>query len=201
LEKGQALAREDGVEVEFVKARASDLHSGPGGLRGPDGVLGDRRFDACLILGNTLPILGDQEELLGSLTLCRRAMTSGGVLIIQTPNYGDRISRRDSSTRFRTGTVDGKVCMLIKTLTFSERSAGGGTEVVLHLLCVTPECGTFALEDHAMVINALTVTDVGKLLDAAGFVRTRFFGSMDGREFKPDSPDLIVVTHSPEPCD
>lgn len=197
LGTAREIASDEGVDIRFIRASVADLHTGSGGLRASDGALGPRLFDACLILGNTLPVLGDDEELVHSLALCGAALKPGGVLIAQMPNYRDRIARRDPSTRFRTAVVDGNRYMLIKALTFRDTKSGDSPEVTLHLLSITEKGGEFTLEDRAMVINALTSDRVSSLLSSAGFSHTRFFGSMDGSDYEPDSPDLIVVTNVP----
>ncbi len=197
LGTARELASDAGADVEFLEACIEELGCGPGHLQAPGGPLEGREFDACLMLGNTVAFLGDDRKLAELLELVREALAPGGMLITQMPNYWDRIRRRDPSTRFRKATIDGKPCMLIKTLTYSEKPKAV-PDVIIHLLKISQEGDEFKLEDNSTPIRALAYDELKKLFDMAGFVDIRFHGSMDGREFdRESSPDCIAVAYRP----
>ncbi|HDS29995.1 MAG TPA: class I SAM-dependent methyltransferase [Firmicutes bacterium] len=193
LDKARQNARMEGVIPQFVLAELEDLRPDPGCLMGHRGPLHGRHFDACLLLGNTVAFLGEDDDITWYFELIRKAMNSKGFLVIQMPNYHDRIKRRDPSTRFRSGIIDGEYSMIIKTLTYYEKSSGPPL-VVLHMLRIRRNGREFTLENNAVPIRALSMDYLQKLLWAAGYLDVRFYGSMDGREFDPGySPDCIAV--------
>ncbi len=198
LDTARSLADHIEPTPEFLEADATEIGGEPGELMGPDGRLEGERFDCCLLLGNTISLLGAETRVIDILGRVRDVLTPGGILITQMPNYHDRIKRRDPSTRFRIGTVDGEPCMLIKTLTYTETGADQ-PDVKLHLLRIINKDATFGLEDNPVQILALTYDSLEKLLIPAGFLSMGFLGSMDGREFDPvTSPDCIAIAGTPK---
>jgi SAM-dependent methyltransferase len=181
----------------FIMAELQDLRREPGGLLGPHGPLHNSQFDACLLLGNTVSMLGNDDDIAWYFELIRKASSEAGSLVIQMPNYANRVRRRDPSTRFRNCILNGEPCMLIKTFTYAEKSSGNPT-VILHMLRICRRGHSFELEDNALPIQALAIDQLQKLLWSAGFLEMRFYGSMDGSDFDIDtSPECIAVAKLP----
>ena len=81
LERARMHAVELGLPAQFL---TGDMRTAQ-----PVGVHG---CDAVLCLGNTLPHLEDEEDLISTLASWRTMLRPGGVLLLQTVNY-DRVLR------------------------------------------------------------------------------------------------------------
>jgi SAM-dependent methyltransferase len=180
------LAEEKGLDITFLNGDISSLEVSIGS------------FDSCIMLGNTIPLIGDTDGIKDSICLVRNLLSDGGVIMAQMPNYAQRIADRDPSIRFRKVKLDGKPGLLIKTRTYLDNGNPDSPDVVLHLIVIREKDGKYEFEDNIAEINAVIHSDLEEIFSSAGFEDIRFYGSMNGSEFIPlDSDDCVIVARKP----
>ncbi|HXK58938.1 MAG TPA: class I SAM-dependent methyltransferase [Acidobacteriota bacterium] len=176
LDEAHRHAVEASVDVTFLE---SDFKSLPSRLAD--------RFEAVLVLGNSLPHVLQQEELHASLEGLAGVLKKGGILVLQLLNY-DRILKtkerivgitRDQNKYFVRfyDFLDGVVQFNI--LTFSTDEKG-----ISHRLTST-------------LLKPYRLTDLEQALSAVKLGNIETFGNMNFSPYDPaSSPNLVVVARS-----
>ena len=178
LAAAQALAKAAGVTASFARGTFQTLGNTPGAP-----------FDAVLVLGNSLSLVGDWTDLDVAIRGIEAALKPGGVFLSQTTNY---LQFDEPKNRWRpvrqTTDAAGRVELLVKH--FAPWGDGYFVTEFLHLRQQAD--GQFTQElKHARLL-ALTATRLAARLESA-FEVLRLHGHVDGRPWAPAAPDLIVV--------
>ncbi|MGE5253174.1 MAG: class I SAM-dependent methyltransferase [Planctomycetaceae bacterium] len=148
-------------------------------------------FDAVLCLGNSLPHLLSQEELVKALRQMRGKLRAGGMLILHNLNYDMRLQKKP---RFfaANGNEDaivwrfadyGPELITFHTVLFERKTEGTGQEPF-----------SWSVQVNSTLQRPLLKKDLDEALTRAGFGTLQHFGGLDGSPFAKDkSGDLVVV--------
>lgn len=179
VERARANAAQAGVRARFEVAGFASLSMFP------------EEFDAVLCLGNSLPHLLSQEELLGALRQMRARLIPGGVLILHNLNYDLRWKKKP-----RFFSANGSADTLVW------RFADYGPEFITFHTALferNPSEGNRAFASWSVQVNStlqrpLLQQALDEALALAGFANIRHFGGLDGSAFhQEESADLVVV--------
>lgn len=182
IDHARENASQAGVSVQFVAAGFGQLAAA---FPAP--------FDALLCLGNSLPHVLSEDELLAALRDFAACLRPGGLLILQNRNFdmvmaglerwmepqGHHEGDREwIFVRFYDYLPDGLIQFNILTLHRANPSAGWAQRITTTRL------------------RPLLQVPLTQALQAAGFGHITAFGSMEGSSFQPGSSgNLIIVAH------
>ena len=179
IEMARKNADRAGVEVDFEVADFFRLDKFP------------QIFDAVLCLGNSLPHLLLQEELVKALGQMRGRLHRGGVLILHNLNYDMRLQKKP-----RFFAANGKADAIVW------RFADYGPEFInFHTALferkpenAKEETLSWSVQVNSTLQRPLLQTDLDEALARAGFGTPQHFGGLDGSPFERDkSGDLVIV--------
>jgi glycine/sarcosine N-methyltransferase len=148
----------------------------------------DRHFDAILCLGNSLPGVLSEADLLAALADMAALLAPGGLLIVQNLNY-DRVWPRQERFMPLESYRDGQEEWLFfrfvdfhpETLTFNM--------VVFH-----GDRGLWDYQTEATELRPIFSEDLNRLLEQSGFGAVDCYGDYDENPCSQEtSGDLIVV--------
>ena len=158
----------------------------------PEADLG--KHGAALCVGNTLPHLCEEGEILAFFTGLARCLLPGAPFLLQLLNY-DRILDRGERTFplvLRPSEREGEDTLFLRLmthhgdgrLTFLPATLGHrpGSEAPLEVLSA-----------QEVPLRGWRRNDVERLLEQAGFKVREVLGTMGGEAWGPASPDLLVV--------
>jgi glycine/sarcosine N-methyltransferase len=141
-------------------------------------------YDAVFCLGNSLPHILEEKELLSSLKEFNKALKSGGHLFIQMLNYDRIMKNRNRIQSIKE--VDGKIFVrfydyLNKTLLFN-------------ILTMQKQEGVMKHSLRSVEIFPWQSVDLVHTLKDTGYRNVRLFGSMSLDSYdKYLSKDLVVI--------
>jgi glycine/sarcosine N-methyltransferase len=197
-----ALARrkavEAGLAVPFVIGDLAGL-AGASALPLPGEGLGER-FDAVLCLGNSLPHLLAQADLVAALRGLAGVLRPGGLFLTQNLNYDLRWRKQPRFFAAQGGVLDGREVLVWRFADY-EPEAG---RIAFHIaLFRKPEeiagTGNWDVEVHTTPQRPLFYADLASGLAEAGFTEVRAYGRMalPLEPFDPaQSGDLVVVARN-----
>ncbi|UCE18681.1 MAG: class I SAM-dependent methyltransferase [Gemmatimonadota bacterium] len=173
LKKAGEHIRAHNVDVRFQRATFQDM-----------GLRRDEKFDAVVCMGNSLPHLHTEREIVLSLKNFYNVLNDKGIVVIQNLNY-DRIMR----TRERIVSVkksDGT--LFVRFYDFGE------TNIVFHILVLKEQAKEFTHKLLSTVLRPIYQDELLAWFGQAGFQNLKSLGNMAGEKFsKETSRDLIVV--------
>ncbi|MCC7354042.1 MAG: class I SAM-dependent methyltransferase [Anaerolineae bacterium] len=149
-------------------------------------------FDAVLCLGNSLPHLLTQDDLVAALRGMAAVLRPGGLLITQNLNYDLRWRTRPRSLALQSGLMDGQEHLVWR---FADYDLAAG-RIAFHIAVFRRGESGWNVHTHTTPQRPLFQADLLAGLAAAGFGAARSFGKMDwpAPGFEPaTSPDLVVV--------
>ncbi len=165
-----ALARQGaaaaGLDVPFVVAGLDDLQ--PANLYPATG------FDAVLCLGNSLPHLLSQDDLVAGLRGMAGVLRPGGVLVLQNLNYDLRWQRQPRWFAAQGGELDGQEVLVWR---FADYDVPAG-RIAFHIALFRRSGREWAVEVHTTPQRPLFWADLEAALAAAGFDAVRAYGRM-----------------------
>ena len=177
-------ARAAGVSVDFKAAGFGALAA----------AFGEKSFDALLCLGNSLPHLLTQSDLLAAMKDFYTCLAPGGLLILQNRNFDSVLASRERwmepqafsdgkhewiYQRFYDFEPDGLIRFNIVTL---NRQIPGDWQTSLTSTHLYPQ----------------TRKEVEDAATEAGFTRAQVFGSLADVEFDPiKSGNLVLLAYKP----
>ena len=179
IERARANAAEGQVEVRFEVAGFNRLD------------VFRENFDALLCLGNSLPHLLSQEELVRALRQMRGRLYEGGVLILHNLNYDLRTKKQP-----RFFAANGHADALVW------RFADYGPEYITFHTALferkaeeeNREKASWSVQVNSTLQRPLLEKDLDEALARAGFQEIRHFGGLDGSRFDLEkSGDLVIV--------
>jgi SAM-dependent methyltransferase len=143
-----------------------------------------RRFDAVFCLGNTIPHILEEQELLRVFEKFAVLLNPGGILFTQLLNFG-KVMR--SGTRLQQVRDEGDN-------TYIRFFDLEGPTVRFNIL--TLKRGANGVHQHlnSVELRPWALEDILPLLEKAGFPEVRSFGSISMDEFAPEtSHDLVIL--------
>ncbi len=200
IDLARRKAAEARLDVPFVVADLADLPPWPPSLPGK-GEFGSpplrgeglgEGFDAVLCLGNSLPHLLTQADLVDALRGMADVLRPGGTLVLQNLNYDLRWQRRPRWFAAQGGVLDGQEVLVWR---FADYDAPAG-RIAFHIALFRKAAAGWQVEVHTTPHRPLFQADLAAALAEAGFTAARWYGRMASplEPFAPErSPDLVVV--------
>ncbi|MEW5818357.1 MAG: class I SAM-dependent methyltransferase [Spirochaetota bacterium] len=184
IERARQNAAQSRVNVRFEVAGFTQLDKFP------------ETFDTILCLGNSLPHLLSQEELVEAMQHMRAKLNSGGVVILHNLNYDLRLK-----TKPRFFAANGNADTLVWRL------ADYGPEFITFHTALferRPKEGDQGGPSWTVQVNStpqrpLRQQDLDEALRRADFEDVQHFGGLDGSPFdREKSGDLVMVARKRE---
>lgn len=185
IQLAQQKAAEAGLDVPFVVASFFHL---------PSAIFHPPLFDAVLCLGNSLPHLLTQADLVAALRGMADVLRPGGLLVLQNLNYDLRWQRQPRWFAAQGGVLDGQEVLVWR---FADYDAPAG-RIAFHIALFRKGPGGWGVEVHTTPQRPLFQADLAAALVAAGFTALRWYGCMawPAPEFdSTTSGDLVLVAH------
>lgn len=169
----QSNAAQAGVAATFVVSDLLELGTHVGEV-----------FDAVLCLGNSLPHLLTQPQLVAAMQQIHQRLVAGGIVILHNLNYDLRMQRRP---RFFAASGDPRTLIW----RFADYDDAG---ITFHTALFQWAESGWTVEVNSTRQRPLLAADLREALNLAGFGDITFYGALDGRPFDPaSSGDLVVV--------
>jgi len=171
-------ARERHVKVELIEASFQEL---------PDRL--HRKYDAVFCLGNSLPHLLSQYEIVQSLKNFAAALNPGGLLMLQQLNYDRILAKKERIQSVKE--VDGMT--FIRFYEFHDAS------VTFNILTLKKDKGELNHELESVKLRTILKNELLEAAKAAGFSDLRVHGSIALDDYRPgESKDLVVLAQMPD---
>ncbi len=173
LDVARRHAEEEGVLVTFVEADFSSLKT----------RLSDR-FQAVLVLGNSVPHVIERNELAASLGSLAGVIAPHGILVLQLLNYERILAGRERIVGVnREGDK-----YFVRFYDFLEEL------VQFNVLVIAAEGGKISHRLTSTVLRPYRLAELVQPLDTAGLRVVDTFGDMSFSPFDPvSSPNLVIV--------
>jgi len=148
-------------------------------------------FDAVLCLGNSLPHLLTQADLVAALTGMARRLRPGGLLILQNLNYDLRWQKQPRWFMAQGGELAGQPVLVWR---FADYDAPAG-RILFHIALFRQTGRDWAVEVHTTPQRPLFRDDLLAALAAAGFDGIETFDRMalSAEPFSAESSGDLVV--------
>lgn len=149
-------------------------------------------YDAVLCLGNSLPHLLTQEELIAALRGMADVLRPGGLLVLQNLNYDLRWQRQPRWFGAQGGVLEGQEVLVWR---FADYDAPAG-RIAFHVALFRKGVEGWGVEVHTTPQRPLFQADLAAALAEAGFTAAGWYGRMawPAEGFEADrSPDLVAV--------
>jgi SAM-dependent methyltransferase len=150
------------------------------------------QVDAVICLGNSLPHLLSQEDLLAALRSMAAMLRPGGLLVMQNLNYDLRWRTRPRFFAAQGGTLDGKEVLVWR---FADYDQPAG-RIAFHIALFRKDQADWHVEVHTTPQRPWFAADLVAALESAGFGEIRSYGLMalPLTPFDPHtSADLVLV--------
>jgi SAM-dependent methyltransferase len=195
VDMARRKAAESGLDIPFAVTDLAGLSDLAAGRTGDDSALGVARlapYDAVLCLGNSLPHLLTQADLIAALRGMAAVLRPGGLLILQNLNYDLRWQKQPRWFAAQGGTLDGHEVLVWRFADYDPLTG----RIAFHIALFSKTGGDWQVDVHTTPHRPLFQSDLAAALAEAGFVAPRFYGrmSLPLEPFAPDaSPDLVAV--------
>ena len=189
----QQKAAEAGLDVPFAVAPLSNLQPLASNLQPPtSNFQPPTPFDAVLCLGNSLPHLLTQADLVAALGGMAAVLRPGGVLVLQNLNYDLRWKKQPRWFMAQGGELDGQEVLVWR---FADYDLPAG-RIAFHIALFRKVGRDWKVEVHTTLQRPLFRNDLLAALAEVGFEDSRTYGRMalPLAPFEPNaSGDLLVV--------
>jgi len=175
----QQKAAADGLGVKFVVSDLANLQA-------------SAVCDAVLCLGNSLPHLLTQDDLVAALRGMAGVLRPGGALVLQNLNYDLRWQKQPRWFMAQGGVLDGQEVLVWR---FADYDAPAG-RIAFHIALFRKDAPNWKVEVHTTPHRPLFRADLLVALTEAGFSEPRAYGRMAQPDEAFDlsrSGDLVVV--------
>ena len=180
VEKSKQNASAEGVDVNFQVA----------GLGEMENAFGREQFDLLLCMGNSLPHILSEQELISSLEDFASVLRLGGMVLIQNRNFDAVMQERARWMEpqvYRSGEDE---WIFQRFYDFLSNGLIRFNIVTLYRREETEWQSTVA----STMLRPQLSDDLIPLLSQAGFNNIRFYGSMQGEEFSAESSGNLIIT-------
>jgi SAM-dependent methyltransferase len=195
VDMARRKAAEAGLDAPFAVTDLAGLSELAAGRTDDDSALGVARlapYDAVLCLGNSLPHLLTQADLIAALRGMAAALKPGGLLVLQNLNYDLRWQKQPRWFAAQGGTLDGREVLVWRFADYDQLSG----RISFHIALFSKTDAGWQVNVHTTPHRPLFLSDLTAALAEAGFTAPRAFGrmSLPLDPFDPNaSPDLVVV--------
>ena len=175
----QEKAAADGVGVPFVVSDLANLQA-------------SAVYDAVLCLGNSLPHLSTQDDLVAALRGMAGVLRPGGALVLQNLNYDLRWQKQPRWFMAQGGVLDGQEVLVWR---FADYDVPAGC-IAFHIALFRKDAPNWQVEVHTTPHRPLFRADLLAALTEAGFIEPCTYGRMARPDEAFDvsrSGDLVVV--------
>jgi glycine/sarcosine N-methyltransferase len=175
----QEKAAADGVGVPFVVSDLANLQA-------------SAVYDAVLCLGNSLPHLLTQDDLVAALRGMAGVLRPGGALVLQNLNYDLRWQKQPRWFMAQGGVLDGQEVLVWR---FADYDVPAGC-IAFHIALFRKDAPNWQVEVHTTPHRPLFRADLLAALTEAGFIEPCTYGRMARPDEAFDvsrSGDLVVV--------
>ncbi|MDF1519949.1 MAG: class I SAM-dependent methyltransferase [Brevefilum sp.] len=179
------IARENAinqdVQVVFKRVGFGDL----------DAAFGSAKFDGLLCLGNSLPHVLGEENLLKALADFRTVLKKNGLLIIQNRNFDKVMAEKNRWMEPQTYREADHTWIFSRFYDFEDDE-----QLTFNIQILTSQAGEdFTQEIISTSLWPIRKETILKTLKKSGFKSLQFYGNLEGAEFNGlSSPNLVVVT-------
>ncbi len=199
IDLARAKATAAGLDVPFLVSGLAELPEriqvGAPGTGEPGSILGGS-FDAALCLGNSLPHLLSQAELVAALSGMAAVLRPGGLLVTQNLNYDLRWRRQPRFFAAQGGVYEGEEVLVWRFADYDRPPGRIGFNVALFRKSATG----WSVQVHTTPQRPLFAAALTAALEEAGFGDIQTFGAiaLPSQPFDAaGSPDLVVVAVKP----
>ena len=196
----QQKATQAGLAVPFAVADLAALDAATadaGASRQGGATTQDHPYDAVLCLGNSLPHLLTQEDLVAALRGMAGVLRPGGLFITQNLNYDLRWVRQPRWFAAQGGVLDGREVLVWRFADYDQTAGRIAFHIALFRKREAVEAvGDWDVQVHTTPQRPLFHADLISALAEAGFAGVRAYGRMalPFETFDPQgSGDLVVV--------
>ncbi len=183
IDLARRKAESAGLDIPFSVADLAAL---------PSASLPDSdAFDAVLCLGNSLPHLLTQAELVAALRGMAAVLRPGGLLVLQNLNYDLRWQRQPRWFAAQGGVLDGQEVLVWR---FADYDTAAG-RIAFHIALFRKAHGDWRVDVHTTPQRPLFQADLLAAAAEAGFDDVRSYGGMawPAQPFHAAAGDLVVV--------
>jgi SAM-dependent methyltransferase len=180
VRKGQENARQANVEVQFST-------SGFGGLTD---VFGRGQFDLVLCLGNSLPHILNENDLIDALKDFASALRKGGMLFIQNRNFDAVMNQKSRWMEPQVFQAEGKEWIFQR---FYDFLADGSIRFNIVTLKRAMD-GDWQAGVGSTLLRPQLYEQLNSLLADVGFKAVQAYGNMEGEPFNPSSSGNLILT-------
>jgi glycine/sarcosine N-methyltransferase len=197
VDMARRKAAEAGLDIPFAVTDLAGLSELATGRTDDDDAMGVARlapYDAVFCLGNSLPHLLTQADLVAALRGIAAALKPGGLLVLQNLNYDLRWQKQPRWFAAQGGTLDEREVLVWR---FADYDALSG-RISFHIALFTKGEAGWQVDVHTTPHRPLFQSDLTAALAQAGFVALRSYGRMalPLDPFDPTaSPDLVLVAN------
>ena len=148
------------------------------------------RYDAVFCMGNTLPHLAGDAELVNALSAFASRTLPGGILILQMLNYERILVTRERIQ----GAGEAHGVTYVRFYDFE----AGGSRLLFNILRIERVEGNLKTNLMSVPLIPITSSRITKLLEKSGYRNVLKFGSIAMDRFDPAaSKDLVIVATLP----
>jgi len=180
IEKATQNASAAGVQVRFKAAGLGDLSAAFGG----------EQFDLVLCLGNSLPHLLSEHELIAALADFAAVLRPGGMLLIQNRNF-DAVMRREDRWMEPQTLRDAEGEWIFQR--FYDFLPGGLIRFNIVTLKHNADSG-WQSSVSSTLLRAQLQRELEEALTSTGFNMIRAYGSMQGDAFSTETSGNLIMT-------
>lgn len=197
VDMARRKAAEAGLAIPFAVADLAALADLPNRRPDDDSALGVQRlapFDAVLCLGNSLPHLLTQADLVQALRGMAAVLKPGGLLVLQNLNYDLRWQKQPRWFAAQGGVLDGREVLVWRFADYDQLSG----QIAFHIALFSKNEGGWQVAVHTTPHRPLFKNDLFAALAAAGYDAPRALARMawPPEPFDPAaSPDLVIVAN------
>ncbi|MHB8169935.1 MAG: class I SAM-dependent methyltransferase [Thermincolia bacterium] len=180
VEKSRAAAQQAGVPLEALHGDFLDFRQKVHG-----------KYDAVVIIGNTLPHLISREDIMFCLREVAGVLKKGGKLIIQNRNYDKLLENKERLMPLNQWKgPNGEEMVLLRFMDWE------GDLIRFNLFALRNIDGNWVCWVGNNLLNPLISFQLAEYLKEAGFNKVTWYGDYSFAPYDPkDSTDIIMVAH------
>lgn len=150
----------------------------------------EKDHDCLVCLGNTLPHLTDDEEVVEALKEFYSVIKPGGLCLLQMVNFDHYLDCADSAVAVNDGMRNGQ------RVTFRRHYEFKGTKVIFHV-SIFDRARRELLENYSTPLNAIRKDLLETFMERAGFRDISMHANFDRSPIEPKDRSFIVFATRP----
>lgn len=180
------------VEIARVNALAAnyDIPIKQAGFGQLEEVFGFNKFDGLICLGNSLPHILEQGEMMNTLADFKAMIRPGGKLIIQNRNFDSVLRTRRRWMEPQTYREESKTWIFVRSYDFDPDG-----RITFNILILSDQNGSEFLQRIISTrLWPIKMTQLVKFLKSSGFVDLQLYGDLQGSSFDLEMSGNLVIT-------